>query len=51
VILLEEIEEIADGRAIFRDVGVVFIGARIREIISAARGERLQVRRRKTEPV
>jgi hypothetical protein len=40
---IEQIEEIAQGRAVLRYVGIVLIGARIGKIIAAAPGERIQI--------
>ena len=34
----KEVEEIAEGRAVARHVGIVIVDARIREIIAAAMG-------------
>src|SRR5262249_44224115 len=40
---VEEVEEIADSRGIERHIGIVVIGNRIREVVTAASGERLQI--------
>src|ERR1700730_7134041 len=37
---IEHIEEIADGRAVERHIGVIFIRDRIRQFVSGARGQR-----------
>lgn len=39
---IEHIEEIADGRAVERHIGIIFMRDRIRQIVSAARGQRLE---------
>src|SRR5205807_6644554 len=39
---IEHIEEIADGRAVERHIGIIFMRDRIRQIVSAARSQRLE---------
>jgi hypothetical protein len=33
---IEHIEQIANGRAVHRHIGIVFVGARIRRVVAAA---------------
>lgn len=42
VVELKQIEQIANGRAVFRHVSVIVIGNGIREVVSAALRERLE---------
>jgi hypothetical protein len=39
---IEHVEEIADGRAVEQHIGIIFMRDRIRQIVSAARGQRLE---------
>src|SRR5579863_221186 len=42
VIEIEHVEEIADGRAVDGNVGIVPSAVRVREVVTAAAGERIQ---------
>ncbi len=43
MIEIEEIEQVADGRAVHRHVRIAGLGDRVREVVAAAIGDRRQV--------
>jgi hypothetical protein len=40
---IKQVEEVADRRIVPRNIGIVVIGLRVRQVVSAAIGQRLQV--------